>query len=73
MWLEITLTLSQHGTQNEPIKQMAPDPSLAAAEEDINKRKAFVSGYTHHHNGRAWAKGKTTSNKHKKENTQVDE
>lgn len=53
---------------------MAPDPSLAAAEEDINKRKAFVSGYTHHHNsGRAWAKGKTTSNKHKKENTQVDE
>lgn len=51
MWLEITLTLSQHGTQNEPIKQMAPDPSLAAAEEDINKRKAFVSGYTHHHNG----------------------
>lgn len=44
MWLEITLALSQHWRQTEPIKQMAPDLSLACMEGC--KHKASVNDPT---------------------------
>lgn len=48
MWLEITLALSQHWRQNEPIKQMAPDPSLATEQKDVNRESAAVNDPTRH-------------------------
>lgn len=74
MWLEITLALSQHWRLNEPIKQMAPDPSLAAAWKDVNKKKGSVNDptlYSQHRPRQGQRKRPQKPNKYNKENTQV--